>query len=72
MTHYKTKQEAREAGFISLTTAYGPTQRWMMQKVLDDMRAANIPCVLVDVPEGTEVWRSLDGYRSDSTRRAQQ
>lgn len=63
MIRHKTQQEAREAGFLPLTTSFRSHETAMMKGVLADLRRGNIPVALVTVEGGTEIWRASSGYR---------
>lgn len=57
-TEYLTMEEAIAKGYGALTRPYGTDQRWMMDRVLEDMRGGGIRHGVVQTGMGPEVWRA--------------
>jgi hypothetical protein len=56
------KREAEAAGYRALTSRYYlPKEQWMLDRVLADMKRANVDHVLVKDPPGVAVWRRAPG-----------
>lgn len=67
-----TIETAEKSGYVSMTTAYQinskfpdvrENHRWMLSRVLMDMRGCDV--VLVDTAQGPEVWRHVSELNLD-------
>jgi hypothetical protein len=67
-----TPETAEKSGYVSMTTSYQVNSkipevrdqhRWMLSRVLMDMRGCNV--VLVDTSQGPEVWRHVSEINLD-------
>lgn len=53
-----TPEVAEAEGFNPITYPIDPVnEQWILDNILKDMNAGEIPCVLVQQPKGLEVWR---------------
>jgi hypothetical protein len=63
-------RKAEAAGYRALTTTYYlPREQWMLDRVLADMRRANVDHVLVREGVGVSVWRRAPAASLVATRR---
>ena len=67
-----TPETAEKSGYVSMTTSYHVNSkipevrdqhRWMLSRVLMDMRGCDV--VLVDTSQGPEVWRHVSEINLD-------
>ena len=52
-----TVEAAEKLKYVRLTNPYVPGERWMMDRVCDDMRAGGIDHAIVPMEGGLTVWR---------------
>jgi hypothetical protein len=62
-------RRARAAGYRALTDRYAlPEERWMLSRVLADMRNGNIRHVVVKDRLGVAVWRRANGRGEERSK----
>lgn len=49
--------DAHAAGYVPITDPYQPSQMWMADAALKNLRKGGIAAVLVTVQGGVEIWR---------------
>ncbi len=59
-------------GYVPIAGPYSSKTRWMADRVMADLTAGHIPCVLVRVSDGIEVWRQKIGMRFSIDGRVQE
>lgn len=59
-------------GYVIIAGPYTAKEGWMAKRVMADLLAGHIPCVLVRGGKGVEVWRRKIGMRLWKNGRTQE